>query len=91
MHLTGTRQTLDLVQENAFLPAAARALNLWSLEEFVYGVMSVTHTIKVPFLLFFFFFFPVKSGCHQSAVLLALAGARTTYCDPIVQVVVHVS
>ena len=40
MHLTGTRQTLDLVQENAFLPAAARALNLWSLEEFVYGVHS---------------------------------------------------
>ena len=40
MHLTGTRQTLNLVQENAFLPAAARPLHLRSLEEFVYRVHS---------------------------------------------------
>ena len=60
MHLTGTRQTLDLIQENAFLPAAVRALltsgpwrNLCT--EFTpHGptlVMSVIHTIEVPFLL----------------------------------------
>ena len=40
MHLTGTRQTLDLLPENAFLLAAACPLHLRSLEEVMYGVHS---------------------------------------------------